>query len=250
MENTTRFSGLEKQYQVGRPTYASQLIEALYHIIGFTPSSTVADIGAGTGKFAAQILAYGTKVICVEPNDDMRYAAEKVLKQYKTVAFSAGDASHTLLPDASVDFITAAQSFHWFDTLQFQQESRRILKQGGKSVLIWNLRDMSSSFNQECAAIYTKWCPRFQGFGGGIQENDSRISVYFKDQYNILEFNNPLVMDMETFIARSLSGSYSLQQGDLGYEQYLNDLKTIYYKYAQADKIVMDNKSVAYWGSV
>ncbi len=250
MENTILFSGRQTHYQVGRPAYAPQLIEALYQIIGMTSSSVVADVGAGTGKFAAQLLERGTRVVCVEPNDDMRHGAEKALAQFTNTRFSAGDASHTQLPDNSVDFITTAQAFHWFDVAQFQQESRRILKPNGKAVLIWNLRDTSSPFNRDCAKIFEKWCPRFRGFGGGIQENDTRIAAYFNQAYNVLEFDNPLTLDMDKFIARCLSGSYSLQAGDTGYETYLDELKTLFHTYEQSGEIIMANKSVAYWGSV
>jgi len=34
---------------------------------------------------------------------------------------------------------------------------------------------MSSDINQKSFEIFSKYCPRFKGFGGGIEQNDMRI---------------------------------------------------------------------------
>ena len=54
-----------------------------------------------------------------------------------------GTAESIPLPDASVDAVTCAQAFHWFDHAKAVPELRRVLKPGGCLVLIWNSRDMS-----------------------------------------------------------------------------------------------------------
>jgi SAM-dependent methyltransferase len=45
------------------------------------------------------------------------------------------------LPDASVDAIVCAQSFHWFATVEALAEIHRVLKPGGRLGLVWNMRD-------------------------------------------------------------------------------------------------------------
>ena len=52
----------------------------------------------------------------------------------------AGSAEATTLPDASVDFVTAAQAAHWFDRPRTRREFVRILKPQGWLVLLWNER--------------------------------------------------------------------------------------------------------------
>ena len=178
------FPGKEKNYDKNRPTYPTQLISFLYDTIGFKDSSVIADVGSGTGIFSKQIADRGSTVFCVEPNNDMRQIARAKLADYSNVRFTDGDCEKTKLADNSVDFITAAQAFHWFDVDKFKSESRRILKSTGKAVLIWNRRDEDYIVNLEVAAIMKKYCPRFHGFGGGVKD-DGAIQRYFSQGYEI-----------------------------------------------------------------
>ena len=213
-DSTQKFNGIAKEYTLGRPTYSEELIDMLYSQCDFSSHSIIADIGSGTGKFAKQLLDKGSFVYCVEPNDDMRNIAIQELTAYKNFCAVQGTAAETGLLEKSIDFVTCAQAFHWFDVLAFKKECKRILKEEGLVFLIWNMRDMSCDINKECFDIYIKFCPDFRGFGGGIQKDDNRITQFFNNEYRYVEFDNPLIYDKETFISRSLSGSYSLKKGD------------------------------------
>ncbi|MBQ8279300.1 MAG: class I SAM-dependent methyltransferase [Roseburia sp.] len=250
MDSTQNFSGLAKEYTIGRPAYAAEFINMLYNYYGFSSQSVIADIGSGTGKFAKQLLEKGGFVYCVEPNDDMRAAAEKELSAYNNFQAVKGTATETTLTEHSVDFVTTAQAFHWFDVEAFQYECRRILKENGLVFLIWNMRDMSYSMNQECYDIYKKYCPNFKGFGGGIQKDDVRIKQFFSNNYNYLEFSNDIFYEKETFISRSLSGSYSLKCDDKNYNEYIKALENVFNKHALGNQLRMKNKTVVYFGKV
>lgn len=91
------------------------------------------------------MLERGSTVYGVEPNTDMRRKAEKELCGFKKFFSIAASAENTGLKSDSVDIITSAQAFHWFDTLKFKQECRRILKSRGLVVLTWNTRDENDS---------------------------------------------------------------------------------------------------------
>ena len=250
MDNTKKFSGLADTYSKGRPTYASDFIESLYCQYGLSKQSIIADIGSGTGKFSKQLLDKGSFVYGVEPNDDMRNTASKELSDYKNFYLVNGTASKTKLDDKSVDYITVAQAFHWFDTELFKRECKRILKDDGKIFLIWNMRDMTSKINQQCFEIYLKYCPNFKGFGGGIQKDDIRIKQFFDNQYEYKEFDNSLVYDKDTFMSRSVSGSYSLKEGDKNYKTYVEEISKLFDRYAKDGVITMANKTVVYIGRI
>ena len=250
MDNTQNFSGLADDYTIGRPTYSNTFIESLYSQYGFTEKSVIADIGSGTGKFAKQLLDKGSFVYCIEPNDDMRNNAIKELGRYKGFHTVDGTATDTKLPDNSVNFITSAQAFHWFDVALFKKECKRILKNNGSVFLIWNMRDMSSKVNQVSFEIYSKYCPNFKGFGGGIQKDDIRIKQFFEDRYKYVEFDNPLFYDNNKFISRSLSGSYSLKNGDENYYEYLGALSDLFERHSKDNVLTMANKTVVYIGKV
>lgn len=250
MDTKEIFSGRAEDYTAGRPSYPEALIDMLYDEIGFTSHSVIADIGSGTGKFAKQLLEKGSFVTCVEPNDDMRRIARRELSSYTKAVFTDGDSDNTGICTNSVNFITAAQSFHWFDTDKFKIESGRILKPGGKVVLIWNVRDETRKINMECHALFTKYCPKFLGFSGGIKKDDKRIVRFFDGKYAVTEFDNPLTFSRDKFLSRCLSASYSLSEGDPEFDDYIVGLNTIFDKYCKDDLLLMPNKTAAYIGGI
>ena len=60
-----------------------------------------------------------------------------------------GSAEATGLSEHSVDFVTAAQAFHWFDKEAFKVECQRILKPRGNFMIIWNTRDYQQGVIKE-----------------------------------------------------------------------------------------------------
>lgn len=127
-------------YVRGRPDYPAELDPWLRNVVGLAAGSTVVDLGAGTGKFTPRLIATGARVIAVEPVAAM---LAKLSSAYPAVDALPGRANSIPLPDACVDAIVCAQSFHWFATHAALAEMYRVLKPGGKLALVWNLRDAS-----------------------------------------------------------------------------------------------------------
>ncbi len=249
MNEKQLFSGHAESYTKGRPTYATELIDFLFDEVGMKANSKIADIGAGTGIFSKQLLSKGCNVFCVEPNEDMRNALGQNVQAYKNFTIIDGDAENTKLDNSSVDFITAAQAFHWFSVDKFLIESKRILKPDGISVLVWNSRK-DCEFNRENHCVFKKFCPRFKGFSGGIEQIEELISKYFNGSFDYKEFDNPLFYNKQQFINRCLSASYSLMPNDTQFNDYLNDIEALFNKYAENCILNVPNKSVIYWGKV
>lgn len=131
MNNTDRFTGKARAYAQGRPDYPASVVGLLTRE-SRRENPRLADMGSGTGILSRAMLERGWTVYGVEPNDDMRKEAEKRLSAFPRFHSVAGTAERTGLPGASVDLVTAAQSFHWFDAAAFKRECRRILSGGGK----------------------------------------------------------------------------------------------------------------------
>lgn len=139
-KNTEKFSGKAEVYEKFRPGYPNALYE--YLCKNYLPSGgAVADVGAGTGKFAAGLVKRGIKTFCVEPNADMARVLIDELGGFAAFEHISSPAENIALPEQSVDLVTAAQAFHWFDGKAFYASCKRILKPGGAVALIWNMRD-------------------------------------------------------------------------------------------------------------
>ncbi|QIH08373.1 MULTISPECIES: class I SAM-dependent methyltransferase [unclassified Pseudomonas] len=125
-------------YARGRPGYPPELEPWLRQVLELQPGRVVVDLGAGTGKFTARLLATGAQVIAVEPVAQMR---AKLAQQYPDAQVLDGSAEAIPLRDASVDVLACAQAFHWFASHQALDEIHRVLKPNGKLALVWNQRD-------------------------------------------------------------------------------------------------------------
>lgn len=141
MSNTVeRFSNRVENYVKYRPGYPLEVLQAFRDEMNLTEDSVIADIGSGTGISAKVFLENGNTVFGIEPNAAMRDAAETFLKGFSKFNSVDGTAENTTLNDDSVDFVTAAQAFHWFDPAKTRAEFSRIVRAKGYVVLIWNER--------------------------------------------------------------------------------------------------------------
>ena len=164
--NEEKFTGKADIYKKFRSSYPRELIEYLYSEMGFCKASVIADIGSGTGIFSRLLLEKGSQVYCVEPNDDMRRVAENDLGDidgFKNFISIKAPAENSGLQEGSIDFVTSAQAFHWFDIGLFKSECRRILKSDGKVVLVWNIRDYESELIKKDYILRKKYCTNTKG---------------------------------------------------------------------------------------
>lgn len=141
MKTTENFTDKADIYAKYRPSYPNEYIEYLLSANELNENQIVADIGSGTGIFSRQLLDSGLHVIGVEPNDDMRKMAEQSLKRYPRFQSIKATAENTTLKENSVDLVTVAQAFHWFDKEAFKIECQRILKQK-QTLLLFGIVEM------------------------------------------------------------------------------------------------------------
>jgi len=210
MENEKRFDGKADIYKQFRPSYPKELIDYMYSQVGITPDSVIADIGSGTGIFSRFLLERGSKVYCIEPNDDMRQVAETDLAKFENFISVNATAENTMLEEKSVDFITAAQAVHWFDGNKFKAECQRILKPGRKVVMVYNCRDNEHEIVVKDYIIREKYCMDKKGLGDNSPAAEQiALEIFTGTMGEIKVFRNDLLLGREAFIGRNLSASHA-----------------------------------------
>lgn len=252
MDSKELFSEKVEQYRNSRPKYACALMDYMKETFSIDETTTIADIGAGTGIFTELLLDLGAKVIAIEPNSAMAAQLRLALK-CKELEIHERPAESTEIQSGTVDMITAAQSFHWFDHAAFKAECRRILKGSGPVCLVWNTRIEEAPINVKTAEIYSAFCPNFKGFigyGGGVQYSEESISDFFEGQYDKQSYQFPLTYDKQGFIDRSLSASYALVEGDRQYYTLVEKLANLFDAFAEDGKVIVPNESVLYYGTI
>lgn len=122
----------------GHPSYPADAVELLCRELAIGPGARVLDLAAGTGRLTRLLVPTGAEVVAVEPVAELR---ECLRANVPRAMVLDGTAERLPLPDASVDAVTVAQAFHWFDAEAALREIAWVLRPGGGLGLIWNERD-------------------------------------------------------------------------------------------------------------
>lgn len=153
----TIFSAKVNDYVASRPDYPAALFESLREHAALQAGSVVADVGAGTGLLTHGLLQRGCSVGAVEPNPAMRAAADHWLGDMPGYRSAEGSAEHLPLADRSVDLITAAQAFHWFEVDAARTECLRVLRPHGQVALIWNDRRRNDPLHEALDGVFNQF---------------------------------------------------------------------------------------------
>ena len=129
------FGAAAAAYDENRPDYAPA---AVRWALEPAPGPRVLDLGAGTGKLTATLVALGADVVAVEPDPAM---LSRLRRSLPAVRALSGSAEAIPLPDASVDAVLAGNAMHWFDMAVAGAEIARVLAPNGVLAGLWNLMD-------------------------------------------------------------------------------------------------------------
>jgi SAM-dependent methyltransferase len=247
---TKRFSSRVENYVRFRPGYPKEIITLLKSECGLNPQSIIADIGFGTGKLTELFLENGNAVFGVEPNREMREAGERFLKKFSNFTSLATTAEDTALPDASVDFITAGQAFHWFDRERCRKEFARILKPAGWIVLVWNDRKTETTpflvayenLLKTYATDYSKVDHK--------QIDDDVVHEFFGHPPAKKTFPSAQEFDLEALKGRLLSSSYAPEVGQPGHTEMLRNLEQLFNAHQKNGRVQFIYDTVAYYGKL
>jgi ubiquinone/menaquinone biosynthesis C-methylase UbiE len=132
---SSSFGAAALAYAEHRPDYAQA---AVRWALELAPGPRVLDLGAGTGKLTATLVALGAEVIAVEPDPAMLTELRRGLPAVRALP---GNAEAIPLPDASVDAVLAGNALHWFDIAVAGPEVARVLAPGGILAGLWNVMD-------------------------------------------------------------------------------------------------------------
>jgi SAM-dependent methyltransferase len=267
-----RFSGRVDDYVRCRPSYPPQLLDCLAREFGLRPEHVVADIGSGTGLFTETLLQHGNQVFAVEPNGDMRRAAEQRFRVARSRVGGAvdpgrfhsiaGRAEATTLPDASVDWVAAAQAFHWFDVDAARREFARILRPAGRVALIWNDRREDTPFLCAYEQFVREHAIDYAAVKHRNAETDGRIERFFAPGGTVCQqaghappyvrrgFANHQDFDFDGLRGRVESSSYMPARDHPRHEAMLAALRRLFDRHAAGGTVPFEYDTKLFVGTL
>ena len=243
------FASRAQDYRMYRPSYPPQAVDL---ILSLCPEPVIADLGSGTGKLSELLAEHAAALYAVEPNMQMRQYAEENLGGFRNVHSVSATAEQTTLDDASVDIITAAESFHWFDNERTHREMRRILKKDGYVVLLWN-SFKGNPYDEEMKKISEKYRSKKgeKPFGVSAKLRKVRAENLFGDgNYQFQEFDNSFMQSREEFRGGMLSTSFAPDKASEDYMQFVLEVERLFDRYAKDGEIKTVVKTICFWGKL
>jgi SAM-dependent methyltransferase len=248
---TKRFSDRASNYVKYRPHYPKGLVDALKADMGLDPSWTVADVGSGTGISSEPFLDFGCAVIGIEPNKEMRQAAERYLGDRPAFKSRDGRAEATGLDAESIDLFVSGQAFHWFDRAAARAEALRFLREPKRALLMWNdWRPRDSSFLRDYGSFLDARMPGRKASDHRALKDSDFDAFFGRGRWKKSSIPNPTELDFEGLKGRLLSASYAPRESDPGFSETVGALRKIFDRHARDGRVGFAYATILYSGRI
>ena len=244
-----RFSNRIADYSRYRPSYPSEALDSIRSIGDFRPGAKVVDLGSGTGIWTRLLLDAGFQVTAVEPNSEMRGAAEEDLGSTFGFRSVNGTSDSTGLASGTADLVSAAQAFHWFDVEETRKECLRVLKPNAWVALLFNDRLVDASpFLVAYEALLQRYATDYNTVNHSKLKRETFELFFGSDSYKALSFPNVQEFDYRGLEGRLLSSSYAPSKGHPDHGPMLSKLRQIFDQNEENGVVNFEYRTLVYMG--
>jgi SAM-dependent methyltransferase len=248
-DSKQRFSNRVADYVHYRPGYPSAIRDVLRAECGLKSGHIIADIGSGTGFLSELFLKNGNRVFGVEPNEAMRLAGEEYLASYDGFVSVNGSAESTTLDEASVDFVTTGQAFHWFDQNAARREFTRILKPAGWVIVIWNERLTDTTpFVREYEDLLRKFGTDYASVKESYPNERHMRDFFGAGAHSSHTLPNFQEFDFDGVAGRLRSSSFIPTQDHPNFAPMMAELRRIFDSHNQDGRVRLEYTTHIYFG--
>jgi SAM-dependent methyltransferase len=238
------FARAPEDYEQGRPTYPPEALALLARALRLEPGRTVLDLAAGTGKLTHALAPTGVRLVAVEPVTAMRAKLAESLPEARVLA---GTAEAIPLAEGSVDAVTVAQAFHWFDGDAALAEIHRVLRPHARLGLVWNARDETVPWVARLTELMEPRRGETPGYStGDWRASFERTSLFAPLEHARFRFEDELTR--EGVVARVSSVSFVAALPEAAREAVLAEVRSL----LAEDRHTRDRATVLlpYWTDV
>lgn len=196
IKESQMFDHAADYYDIYRPSYPDEIIQALVNQTQLNLSSRTLEIGSGSGKATDLFKVYGFQIQCIDPGKKLVENGRSKFMNYPNVSFEC-IRFEELEPISGVyDVIFAAQSFHWVPQPKGYQMCAQMLHQHGYLAPFWNMyRINNCDADNELLFLSNK----YGGFADFLNEEEceERIQSIASDIQQSNLFEKPSIVRHE-----------------------------------------------------
>lgn len=249
--STARFSTTVENYVRYRPGYPQTFLLFLQQQLNLTFESVIADIGSGTGKSTEPFLTLGNQVFAVEPNLEMRLAAEQLLGEFPNFKSINGSAEATTLPNQCANFILAGTAFHWFEPVATRREFQRILQPEGWVLLFWNVRhNERSSFMPAYEDFLLSHSSDYHLVREVYHDTAGFDAFFGHANWSKAIFDNSQTFDFEGLLGRYSSCSYAFPENHANFVDAKAALRVLFDEHQKNGQVTLWYDTILYYGKL
>ena len=180
----------------------------------------------------------------------MRRAGEEYLQSYLGFTSVNGSAESTGLPNASVDFVTAGQAFHWFEPEKTRAEFRRILRSQGWVVAVWNFREKETPFARGYEDILMKCGTDYARVRESYPKGHDMQGFFRSSQFFERTQPNGRLLDWDELAGQLRSASYMPQEGHANFAPMMDALRELFLRHQENGRVSMKHTTQIYFGQL
>jgi SAM-dependent methyltransferase len=148
------FNDIADLYDRARPSYPEQLFNDLMSIGHLTPAISVLEIGCGTGKASVPLAKRVSRLVCVEPGENLATRARYNLRDFPSAEVITST-FETWKAQERFDLVFAASSWHWLDPKTRYEKVASFLKQKGQLAIVTSSHVFPEGFDPLFIEIQT-----------------------------------------------------------------------------------------------
>lgn len=164
------FGEVAEQYDRARPSYPDAVFADALAFAGHADGERALDVGAGTGKATAGLVAAGARVVALEPSAEMAAVARRNAAGDERVVVVEAEFEQWPGDGDSFAVVFSAQAWHWVDPATRLARAHAVLRDGGAIALVWNQpeypdADLRGALTEAYRDVGTRTQGRFAGAG-------------------------------------------------------------------------------------
>ena len=157
------FGEVAELYHRYRPEYPDDLFEWILATCQTSTNDLIVDVGCGTGKASAPLVARGYEILGLEPDPAMAAIALRELQETGLFAVEQSTLNDWEGRAKKVGLVIAGQSWHWTNPATRFQRVASMLRSEGWLCVFWNRPEQGERpFDAATDLIYAELAPEFK----------------------------------------------------------------------------------------